>query len=178
MPEVVLIGPPGCGKTTVGAELARLLGVALHDTDAAIEAAEDRSISDIFITDGEPTFRALERAEVARALAEEPGVLSLGGGAPMDRQTQAALAGNRVVFLDVGIADAARRVGFDTSRPLLAVNPRASWIRLMGERRPTYERLASHRVDTAGRTPEDVAAEISTWLGAHPDGPAKASSDD
>lgn len=165
-PRVVLIGPPGSGKSTVGAALASLLGVPLHDTDAAIEAAAGRSISDIFIEDGEPTFRELERAEVARAVEQEGGVLALGGGAPVDPLTEQVLAGQVVVFLDVGIADASKRVGFDQSRPLLAVNPRASWVRLMNERRPVYERVATHRVDTAGRTPQVVAEEIATLLGA------------
>jgi shikimate kinase len=163
--RVVLVGPPGSGKSTVGAALATLLGVPLHDTDAAIEAAEGRTIYDIFVEDGEPAFRTLERAEVARAVAAEEGVLALGGGAPVDPLTEAVLAGQTVVFLDVGIADASRRVGFDQSRPLLAVNPRASWVRLMNERRPVYERVATHRVDTAGRTPEDVAGEIAGLLG-------------
>ena len=163
-PRVVLIGPPGSGKSTVGAALAARLGLPLHDTDAAIEAAAGRSISDIFIEDGEPTFRELERAEVARAVEQEDGVLALGGGAPVDPLTEQVLAGQVIVFLDVGIADASKRVGFDQSRPLLAVNPRASWVRLMNERRPVYERVATHRVDTAGRTPDAVAEEIATLL--------------
>jgi len=165
-PVAVLIGPPGSGKTTVGRTLAARLNVALHDTDAAVEVVAGKTIADVFIDDGEPAFRALERAEVARALAQESGVLALGGGAPMDPATADALAGHRVVMLDVGIADAAKRVGFDQSRPLLAVNPRASWVALMKERRPTYERLARHRVDTAGRTPEEIAAEIVALLRA------------
>jgi shikimate kinase len=165
MPRVVLVGPPGSGKSTVGAVLAALLGVAFHDTDAAIEADQGRPVSDIFVEDGEPVFRALERAEVARAVAVEEGVLALGGGAPVDPGTQQLLAGHTVVFLDVGIADASRRVGFDRSRPLLAVNPRASWVRLMNERRPVYERVATHRVDTAGRSPEEVAVEVATVAG-------------
>jgi shikimate kinase len=165
MARVVLVGPPGSGKSTVGAALAELLGLALHDTDAAIEAAQGRTISGIFIEDGEPVFRALERAEVARAVAEDDGVLALGGGAPVDPATAQLLAGQTVVFLDVGIADASRRVGFDQSRPLLAVNPRASWVRLMNERRPVYEAVATFRVDTAGRTPQDVAAEVAGLLG-------------
>ena len=165
MARVVLVGPPGSGKSTVGSAMARLLGVPLHDTDAAIEAAQGRTISDIFVEDGEPAFRDLERAEVARAVAEEPGVLALGGGAPVDPLTEQLLVGQVVVFLDVGIADAAKRVGFDQSRPLLAVNPRASWVRLMKERRPVYERVATFRVDTAGRTPQDVAAEVAGLLG-------------
>ena len=165
-PRVVLIGPPGSGKSTVGAALAARLGLPLHDTDAAIEAAAGRSISDIFIEDGEPTFRELERAEVARAVEQEDGVLALGGGAPVDPLTEQVLAGQVIVFLDVGIADASKRVGFDQSRPLLAVNPRASWVRLMNERRPVYERVATHRVDTAGRIPDAVAEEIATLLWA------------
>ena len=164
MARVVLVGPPGSGKSTVGAVLADLLGLPLHDTDAAIEQAQGRSISDIFVEDGEPVFRALERAEVARAVADERGVIAVGGGAPVDPGTEQVLQGETVVFLDVGIADAARRVGFDQSRPLLAVNPRSSWVRLMNVRRPVYERVSTHRVDTAGRTPQDVAAEIAGLL--------------
>jgi len=157
---VVLVGPPGSGKTTVGRALAALLGVELLDTDEAIEVQQGQSISDIFMDHGEPRFRELERAEVTSALASHTGVLSLGGGAVMDPVTSAALAGHTVVFLDVGIADAAKRVGFDRSRPLLAVNPRAQWIRMMDERRPTYEGLATFTVQTAGRAPQDIAAEI------------------
>lgn len=160
LPCVVLVGPPGSGKTTVGRALAALLGVELRDTDQAIEAQQGQSISDIFIDDGEPRFRELERAEVTSSLASHSGVLSVGGGAVMDPVTAAALAGHTVVFLDVGIADAAKRVGFDRSRPLLAVNPRAQWMLLMDRRRPTYERLATFSVQTAGRTPQDIAAEI------------------
>jgi shikimate kinase len=163
-PVVVLVGPPGSGKTTVGAALAERLGLPLHDTDHAIEAATGRSISDIFVDDGEATFRSLEREEVARALSEETGVLALGGGAVMDATTRSALEGHVVVFLDVGIADAAKRVGFDRSRPLLAVNPRASWVAMMKVRRPVYESVATHRVDTAGRTPEEISTEITDLL--------------
>ncbi len=164
MPRVVLVGPPGSGKTSTGEALAAILGVPLHDTDAAVERATGRTIADIFVVDGEGAFRDLERAEVARALAEEPGVVALGGGAPVDPLTEPLLAGHTVVFLDVGIADAARRVGFDRSRPLLAANPRASWVRLMAERRPVYERVATHVVDTAGHSAEEVAAQVAALL--------------
>ncbi|GAA6526651.1 shikimate kinase [Intrasporangium sp. DVR] len=163
-PVVVLVGPPGAGKSTVGRLLAAELGTSLHDTDAAIEAAAGKSISDIFVDDGEPAFRELERAEVARALSEQRGVVALGGGAVMDPRTERALEGHVVVFLDVAIADASKRVGFDRSRPLLTVNPRASWVAMMNARRATYERVATHRVDTAGRTAEDVAAEVAGLL--------------
>jgi shikimate kinase len=157
---VVLIGPPGSGKTTVGGALAALLGVGLRDTDQAIEEHQGRSISDIFVDEGEPRFRDLERAEVSSSLASHRGVLSVGGGAVMDPQTASALAGHPVIFLDVSIADAASRVGFNNSRPLLAVNPRAQWTRMMEVRRPTYERLATFTVLTTGRGPQEIAEEI------------------
>jgi shikimate kinase len=166
-PRAVLIGPPGSGKSTIGRRLAKELGASWHDTDEAIAAAAGTSISDIFVDHGEAQFRDLERVEFAASLSRD-GVVSLGGGAPMDPATQAALAGHTVVFLDVGIADAARRVGFDASRPLLMMNPRATWTRLMGERRATYERLATHRVDTAGRKPAAVVAEIVELLEGQP----------
>jgi shikimate kinase len=162
--KAVVIGPPGAGKSTIGRRLAKALGVDWHDTDAAIEAAQGSSVADLFVDHGEAHFRALERAEVARALRECEGVVSVGGGAPMDPETQQALAGHTVVFLDVSIADAARRIGFDGSRPLLTVNPRASWTAMMNERRPTYERLATVRVDTAGRRPAAVVDEVVAAL--------------
>ncbi|MCU1537550.1 MAG: shikimate kinase [Humibacillus sp.] len=165
-PVAVVVGPPGAGKTTVGQALAARLGVAFHDVDAAIEREQGRSISDIFVDDGETVFRDLERAEVARALDAERGVVSLGGGSVMDPLTEVALAGHAVVFLDVAIADASKRIGFDRSRPLLSVNPRASWIAMMKQRRPTYERLATVRVDTAGRTPEEVVDVVVAELEA------------
>lgn len=170
-PVAVLVGPPGSGKTVTGQALAELLGLPFDDTDERVVAAAGRSIAEIFVDDGEAAFRSLERDAVAAALAGSRGVVALGGGAPMQEQVRELLAGHRVVFLDVGIADAARRVGFDGARPLLAVNPRASWIALMKVRRPVYEALATVRVDTAGRTPQDVAAEAAQALGLTPSAP-------
>ncbi|HWI34446.1 MAG TPA: shikimate kinase [Lapillicoccus sp.] len=163
-PVAVVIGPPGSGKTVTGLALAALLGVPFHDTDEAIVRQTGRSIADIFVEDGEAAFRALERVEMARALAEERGVVAVGGGAPVQPGAAELLEGHTVVFLDVGIADAAKRIGFDQSRPLLAVNPRGSWVAMMAVRRPTYEAVATLRADTAGRTPEDVAAEVAGRL--------------
>jgi shikimate kinase len=157
---VVLVGAMGAGKTTVGSRLAERLGVGFRDTDADVEAAEGRSVADIFVESGEQHFRALERAAVARALGTHDGVLALGGGAVMDAQTRAALAGHRVVFLRVGLAAAADRVGLGVSRPLLLGNVRGTIKRLLDERTPVYESVATHVVDTDGLDPEQVAAQV------------------
>jgi shikimate kinase len=157
---VVLVGAMGAGKTTVGSRLAQRLGVGFRDTDADVEAAEGRSVADIFVESGEQHFRALERAAVARALGTHDGVLALGGGAVMDAQTRAALDGHRVVFLRVGLAAAADRVGLGVSRPLLLGNVRGTIKRLLDERTPVYESVATHVVDTDGLDPEQVAAQV------------------
>ena len=169
-PVAVVVGPPGSGKTVTGRALAALLGVPFHDTDEAIVRRTGRSIADIFVEDGEAAFREMERVEMTRALAEEHGVVALGGGAPVQPGAAEILDGHTVVFLDVGIADASKRIGFDQSRPLLAVNPRASWVAMMNVRRPVYEAVATLRADTAGRTPEDVAAEVAGRLGVRQPG--------
>ena len=163
-PVAVIVGPPGSGKTVTGRALADRLGVRFHDTDEAIVRNVGRSIADLFVEDGEAAFRELERVEVTRALDEERGVVALGGGAPVQPGAAELLAGHTVVFLDVGIADASKRIGFDQSRPLLAVNPRASWVAMMNVRRAVYEAVATVRADTAGRTPEQVAAEVAGLL--------------
>ena len=173
-PVAVIVGPPGSGKTVTGRALADLLGVPFHDTDEAIVRSVGRSIADLFVEDGEAAFRELERVEVTRALAEERGVVALGGGAPVQPGAAELLEGHTVVFLDVGIADASKRIGFDQSRPLLAVNPRASWVAMMNVRRALYEAVATLRADTAGRTPEDVAAEVASALAVGRPGPGAA----
>lgn len=165
-PRVVLVGPMGAGKTTIGELLAQRWGVQVRDTDADIVSAQGREISDIFVDDGEATFRALERDAVARALAEHDGVLSLGGGAVLDPGTRDLLAGHTVVFLSVGLADAVKRVGLGTSRPLLMGNVRGQIKALLDERTPVYESVATHTVDTDGRTPDEVAAEVEERVGA------------
>jgi len=165
-PVLVLVGPPGAGKTTVGRLLARRLGVSFRDTDADVEAATGQSVSDIFIGSGEPRFRALERAAVKAALAEHTGVLAVGGGAVLDEGTRAELRPYPVVFLDVGLADAVRRVGLARDRPLLLGNPRAELNRLLLERRPHYLDVAAATVMTDGRAPEEVAADVLQALAA------------
>jgi shikimate kinase len=160
MPVFVFVGVSGAGKTTVGGLVARRLGVDFLDTDQVIEATAGKPIPEIFIDDGEPAFRALERAAVAAALADHTGVVALGGGAVMAAETRDLLAGRRVVFLDVGLASAVRRVGLARDRPMLSINPRARMRTLMAERRPLYEAVASIIVATDDRTPEEVAEAV------------------
>ncbi|CUR54717.1 Shikimate kinase [metagenome] len=163
-PRVVLVGPMGAGKTTVGTLLGQAWGVDVRDSDQDVEATEGRAISDIFVDDGEEHFRELERQAVAKALADHPGVLALGGGAVLDPATRELLAGHTVVFLRVGLSDAVKRVGLGSSRPLLFGNVRARIKGLLDERTPVYESVATHTVDTDGRSPQDVADEIRTVL--------------
>ncbi|MEF2525653.1 MULTISPECIES: shikimate kinase [Streptomyces] len=159
-PLVVLVGPMGSGKSTVGRLLADRLGVPYRDTDADIVAAEGRAIADIFVDEGEPHFRELERQAVAAAVAEHTGVLALGGGAVLDADTRALLAGLPVAYLSMDVEEAVRRVGLGAARPLLAVNPRRQWRELMEARRPLYTEVARVEVATDARTPEEVAQAV------------------
>lgn len=163
-PLVVLVGPMGSGKSTVGAVLAERYGVAARDTDTDVEAGAGRSISDIFVDSGEAHFRALEREAVAAALASHEGVLSLGGGAVLDESTRALLAGHRVVFLRVGLAEAVKRVGLGAGRPLLFGNVRARIKATLEERAPIYESVATIVVDTDETSPDEVATRIQEAL--------------
>lgn len=165
MPVAVLVGTMGAGKSTVGRLLARSLGVGFADTDELVEEQAGKPVQEIFVDDGEPAFRSLEKATVARALTEHDGVLSLGGGAVLDPDTRALLAGHTVVFLRVGLAEAVKRVGLGVGRPLLLGNVRSRVKQLLDERTPVYEDVARISVDTDGRTPQDVAAEIVERLG-------------
>ncbi|MEU8826793.1 shikimate kinase [Streptomyces sp. NPDC048636] len=150
----------GVGKTTVGRVLADRLGTTFRDTDDDIVATAGKEIPELFIDEGEPHFRELERQAVRTAVAEHTGVLALGGGAVMDEGTRALLSGRPVVFLEMGVAEAVRRTGLDAPRPLLAVNPRQRWRELMEQRRPLYTEVARAVVATEGRPPEDVADAV------------------
>lgn len=165
-PRVILIGPPGAGKSSVGKSLARLLQEEFVDTDVVIAARENKSISEIFVDQGEPYFRKVEEEVLLDVLKSHNGVLSLGGGAPLSPSAQSAIkeSGSTVIFLDVSLAAAAPRVGFNRDRPLLLGNPRAQWQELMNTRRPIYESLAQHQVVTDKLSPTQAANAIVTLL--------------
>jgi shikimate kinase len=166
---VVLVGPPGAGKTTVGQVLARRLGVGFTDVDELIVARAGKEISDIFLEEGEAAFRALEREVVAEALAGTDGVLALGGGSVLAPETRERLRGHRVVYLTVGLADGLRRTGMSTARPLLAgVNPRATFKTLLDMRAPLYREVAVVEVETSRRSANQVARAVLEALGEIP----------
>lgn len=161
-PRLVLIGPMGAGKTTVGREIAAQLGCEFADTDALIEVDQGKTVSEIFVEDGEPHFRLVEESIVIDALIAQTGVLSLGGGAVMNSEVQKALkiSTAKKVFLDISLAAVAPRVGFDNARPLLMVNPRQKWAELMNLRRPTYEALADISIDVSEKSVSEISSQI------------------
>lgn len=164
-PIAVLVGPPGSGKSTVGKLLAERLGADYADADTEIEAVAGKSIADIFTTDGEPAFRALEEKVVADGLARHVGVYSLGGGAVLSETTRSLLRSHTVVFLNVGMAAGVQRTGLSAARPLLAgVNPRATFKALLDERLPLYREVATVEVDTDHRAPHEVVDRITSQL--------------
>lgn len=166
MPQIILIGPPGAGKSSVGKALGKQLSTNFADTDALIEKHSGLRVSEIFLDKGEPFFRELEREIVLRELVDFDGVLALGGGAVMSADVEQALreSTDPICFLDVSLSSAAPRIGFNRDRPLLVGNPRAKWQELMNIRRPIYESLATLTVSTDSRTPSQIAQEISNML--------------
>ena len=162
MSRILLIGPPGAGKSTVGQALANKLSIDFIDTDQEIEIETGKTITDIFVVDGEPHFRAIELQTLRNVLALESGVISLGGGAPISEEAQEAIENSKshTIFLDVSLATAAPRVGFNRDRPLLLGNPRAQWQALSDNRRPIYEKLADVAIKVDDMNVDQIVAEV------------------
>ena len=159
-PRAIIIGAPGAGKTSVGRRVAETLGVAFHDSDAAIQKRTGKPVSDIFLSDGEAEFRKLEREVIAESLKDVDGVLSVGGGAVLDPDTREAFSHHTVVWLEVDLATATQRVGMNSARPLLMGNVRGTMITMLNERTPLYEEVATITVDTSGRSLKAVVSDV------------------
>ena len=160
-PRIVLIGPPGSGKSSVARSLGKKLQSKVIDTDAMIEASSGKKISEIFVEQGEAPFREMEVAAVIAACASDADIVALGGGAILRSENVSAINSIGIrVFLNVSISNAAPRIGFNKDRPLLLVNPRQQWQKLMVDRLPIYESLSTMEVLTDNRKPDEVADEI------------------
>jgi len=161
-PRIILIGPMGSGKTTIGQLVASKLGIAFRDTDHVIEERAGKSVSDIFLEDGEDEFRILEKKVLRDELLSDDTVLALGGGAPISVDAQSALRAiaSPVVYLDISLATVAPRIGFNRDRPLLLHNPRGQWQTLMEARRPIYESIADSVIDVNDKSESEIVTLI------------------
>ncbi|WP_115727270.1 3-dehydroquinate synthase [Actinomyces culturomici] len=160
---LVLVGLPGAGKSKVGRLLARSLGVDHVDTDALIEAEAGKPVSEIFASEGEAVFRALEVRAVEKALASRA-VVSLGGGAVTSEPVRALLRGASVVRIDVDHEELVRRVSRKSHRPLLREDPDGSLRRLRAEREPYYAEVESVRIHSDDGPAWEVAERIAALV--------------
>jgi shikimate kinase len=157
-PKVILIGPMGSGKTTIGSLLAEKLGLNFRDTDHLIEEQEEKTVSQIFLDQGEDAFRVIEKRVLREELLTDGTVLSLGGGAPISIDAQSALRAiaSHIIFLDISLSTVAPRIGFNRDRPLLLNNPRGQWQTLMEARRPIYEAIADATINVDDKSEEEI----------------------
>ncbi len=166
MKSIVLIGPPGAGKSTVGKALAEQLSLEFLDTDSLIEQSTGKSITDIFVVDGEQVFRAIEFQMLKTVLEKVDVIISLGGGAPISEEAQKLISDTdcQVIFLDISLSTAAPRVGFNRDRPLLLGNPRAQWQALSDQRRPIYEFLSDQTIKVDSLSVSEIVETIKKGM--------------
>jgi shikimate kinase len=166
-PRVILIGPMGSGKTTIGSLLAQRLGLNFRDTDHLIEEQEGKTVSQIFLDQGEDAFRVIEKRVLREELLTDGTVLSLGGGAPISIDAQSALRAisSHIIFLDISLSTVAPRIGFNRDRPLLLNNPRGQWQTLMEARRPIYEAVADTIINVDDKSEEEIVTIVLSSLG-------------
>lgn len=168
MPNLVLIGYRGAGKTTVGRLLAHRLGYAFVDTDPLIAERAGKSIAAIFAEDGESAFRELEAAVIAEAAARSHTVLSAGGGAVLRHDNRRRLRARGTVFWLAADAETLwERIRTDPETaiarpPLTEAGGLEEVRRLLAKREPHYRRCAHYRIDAAGRAAKQIADEIET----------------
>lgn len=158
----------GAGKTAVGRQLARILGLTFVDCDAEIEKRTGVDIPYIFDREGEQGFREREKDTLAALSELEGAVIATGGGAILDPDNRARLnATGSVIYLRTGVDEQLQRTRRSRQRPLLAgSNPRAVLERLMQIRAPLYEQIADLTLDTSGRRVRAVAADACEQLRA------------
>ncbi len=163
---IALIGLRGCGKTTVGREVARLLGGESVDTDDVVIERAGRSIAEIFANEGEAGFRKRESEAILEVAQNPPAVISVGGGAVLQQENIEALRSvATVVWLTAPAGTLYRRISTDPTTPrsrppLTALSGIEEVQQLLNERRPFYSRVADFQIDTAGREPKVIAEEI------------------
>lgn len=167
--NLVLVGPMGAGKSTLGHRLAARLDLQWHDVDHAIEREAGASVSELFAREGEAGFRAREKAILARLLAGEGRIIATGGGAVLDPDNRRAMHERGfVVYLPVDVATQLARLAGDHTRPLLARPDRARALQdLAATRGPLYEAVADLVFDAANLTMEDAATRLAEQLGTH-----------
>ncbi|MCK7641505.1 shikimate kinase [Corynebacterium sp. CCM 8835] len=162
-PRVVLVGPPGAGKSTIGRRLASALNTTVIDTDQMMEQEQGKPCGDIYADLGEESFRELEARIVAEAL-DHNGVVSLGGGAVVTRSTRELLDQHEVIWLDVSAEEGVRRTA-GGNRPVLdGDDALARYTELLDGRREFYREVASFRARTDERTPQQVVADVLGYL--------------
>lgn len=165
---IVLVGPMGSGKTTVGMHLANILQIPFLDIDELFEA-QFGTIPKFFADHGEAAFRKHEEQIIAQTVHEDTGaVISLGGGAVTSELTRKTIHRlGYVVFLDVNEKQALRRLGEGSNRPVLSGDPAAHWARIRREREAYFENVAHDTIDTSEFDVADVANRIALGYQNH-----------